>query len=65
MNTNDPNWPIVERIAREHGVKDEALRKWGERGKVPGDWALRIIAASKGALKANDFSQVKNTPEAA
>lgn len=55
MNANHPKWPEVERIARTLGVKDAALRKWGQRGKVPGDHALAIIKASEGELTVEDF----------
>lgn len=37
-------WDEIERLGRDLGASDEAMRKWRDRG-VPAKWQLRIMAA--------------------
>jgi len=37
-------WDEIERLGRELGAGDEAMRKWRVRG-VPAKWQLKIMAA--------------------
>lgn len=55
--TKLPKWEEIEAAARRLGVKDGALRKWAERGGVPGKWQVPIIVQSKGRISVKDFSQ--------
>lgn len=52
-----PKWPTIEATAKELGVSDWAIRKWAERGGVPGKWQIPIIMKSKGAVSMKDFAQ--------
>lgn len=51
------NWDEIEAAARQLGVTDEALRKWAERGGVPGKWQVPIIVQSNGRVSVSDFPQ--------
>ena len=48
-------WSEIETVAKELGVSEWALRKWAERGGVPGKWQIPLIVRSKGRLSVNDF----------
>ena len=37
-------WDEIERLGRQLGAGDEAMRKWRVRG-VPSKWQLKIMAA--------------------
>lgn len=59
QSTNKPpKWTEIEAIAKRLGVSDWALRKWAERGNVPGKWHVPIIVESKGKVTARDFVEV-------
>jgi hypothetical protein len=50
-------WPAIERIARQIGVSDEALRKWRLRG-VPRYLRLDLLDADRaGEIDRVDFDQ--------
>jgi len=57
MKKQQPDWEAIAAVARELGVKDEAIRKWRERGSVPGRWHLAIIDKSKGAIPPSQLYQ--------
>jgi hypothetical protein len=42
-------WAEIERLGREFGAGDEAIRKWRLRG-VPAKWQLRFIGDPVGRL---------------
>ena len=46
-------WDQIERLGRELGAGDEAMRKWRVRG-VPARWQLKIIAADPAGAIARD-----------
>lgn len=56
MNALTEKWPLVETHAKALGVKDEALRKWQERGRVPYRWHLPLIETAAGKLVPADFA---------
>jgi len=59
-------WDFIERIARERGVSDEALRKWRVRG-VPATHRLAIVdrASEEGfALDRRVFDSPSNAQAA-
>ena len=37
------NWKTLKALGAELGVKDEAMRKWEERGSVPHRWRIPMI----------------------
>lgn len=49
------DWELVERLAEGLGVDYWARRKWVQRKQVPHKWRLAMIAASRGAIKPEDF----------
>lgn len=51
-----PKWDEIAATARKLGVSDWALRKWAERGGVPGKWHVPLILESKGRISAKDFT---------
>lgn len=55
--SNIAKWDEIEAAARDLGVKDDALRKWAERRRVPGKWQVPIIVQSNGRISVKDFSQ--------
>ena len=50
MSDIPDKWQAIEITAKKLGVSDEAIRKWRERGSVPGKWHLAILDASKGSI---------------
>lgn len=59
MNALSDKWQLVETTARALGVKDDAMRKWRERERIPFCWHARLIEKSRGKLKASDFIVVE------
>lgn len=55
MKAITEKWKTVCFVAERLGVGNEALRKWRERGKVPGDWHIALIQHSNGRLSMSDF----------
>lgn len=51
-----PKWEEIEAAGRKLGVSDWALRKWAERGRVPGKWHVPLIVQSKGKISVKDFT---------
>lgn len=47
-------WKQIEAIGAKLGASSEQMRKWRERG-VAGKWQARLIAASRGKIKASLF----------
>ena len=54
-NKRSIDWELVERLAEGLGVDYWARRKWVQRKQVPHKWRLAMIAASRGAIKPEDF----------
>lgn len=50
MEAKPDNWQDIQDAAKSLGVSEEAIRKWRERGGVPGKWHLAIIEASRGKI---------------
>ena len=46
-NMSETNSAVIERLASVLGVKDEARRKWRERGRVDYRWRLPLIEAAR------------------
>lgn len=40
----DKKWAAIKLVANELGVEDEAIRKWRERKRIPGDWHLPLLS---------------------
>lgn len=55
--TAHPKWEQIEAIALRLGVKKDTIRKWAERGGVPGKWQVPIIVQSKGRVSIKDFAE--------
>ena len=54
------DWSLVDRLAEGLGVDYWARRKWIQREQVPHKWRLALIAASRGAIKPDDFVRQDN-----
>ncbi len=63
-NQHQLNWDIVAETALRLGVSGDAIRKWRERGSVPGKWHLPIISASKGKVPASALAPTPLPTEA-
>jgi hypothetical protein len=59
MKKRPEKWSEIEAAAKELGVSDWALRKWADRGGVPGKWQVPLIVQSKGRLSVKDFVTLK------
>ncbi|TIR87336.1 MAG: hypothetical protein E5X05_01170 [Mesorhizobium sp.] len=52
-----PKWPEIEATAKKLGAGEEAIRKWRQRGVIPGKWHVPLIVQSRGRLSVKDFAQ--------
>jgi len=58
-------WEFIAAEAAQLGAKDEAIRKWRERGKVPHRWRLPLMNAAKSKRKRLDETIFDNVPQVA
>ena len=63
-NKRSIDWELVERLAEGLGVDYWARRKWVQRKQVPHKWRLAMIAASRGAIKPEDFIKMDRSRRA-
>ena len=57
MKALSEKWPVVERVALDMGMKKDTIRKWRERGVIPGAHQIKLINASKRKLAMADFME--------
>lgn len=57
MVNDQLTWELVDAVAADLGAKDEARRKWRDRG-IPADWRIKIaqqLEIGGRAFTASDF----------
>jgi hypothetical protein len=54
MRYTPEQWQLIEALGAKLGATSEQMRKWRSRG-VAGRWQARLIAASRGKIKASLF----------
>lgn len=52
------DWTNIDTAARALGVREEALKKWHQRGSVPHKWRLAIIRQTGGLISIDAFGDV-------
>lgn len=57
-------WEFIVAEAVLMGAKEEAIRKWRERGRVPHRWRLSLLNAAKAKKKKLDDAIFDNIPQA-
>ena len=65
MELQKSPWDLIDEAATEEGVKEGAIRKWKDRGRVPPRWHIILIQrfAAKGILVGLDFFNILTPPE--
>lgn len=63
MSTPAAQWQFIETVAAEMGAKEEARRKWRERGRVPHRWRLPIMEAARAKRVKLDSAIFDNVPQ--
>lgn len=64
MHENTLTWSIVDEIAAELGVKQDARLKWRQR-HVPPEWRIKVVQAlmARGiAVSLNEFDALPRNP---
>jgi hypothetical protein len=51
MSETGIRWEVIFPLAKQLGVKQEALWKWRQRGSVPADWHLKLQAEARKSRK--------------